>query len=194
MKAVGIFYATREGHTKLIAQHLAMRLREAGLEVKTVNLKHPQPEQANPNRYGAAIVAASVHGGSHEREMIRFARQHRAELDSLPNVFISVNLSQVGASDASRSPAERARFQADVETMVAHFRQKTGWTPRTVKPVAGALPYSRYNFLIRFLMKRIARKNGAPTDTSHDYDFTNWADLDQFAATLAAELRRAAAA
>jgi menaquinone-dependent protoporphyrinogen oxidase len=52
-------------------------------------------------------------------------------------------------------------------------------------PVAGALPYTRYNFLVRFLMKRIARKAGGPTDTSRDYDFTDWAALDRFAAAFA---------
>jgi menaquinone-dependent protoporphyrinogen oxidase len=29
-------------------------------------------------------------------------------------------------------------------------------------------------------MKRIARKAGAPTDTSRDYQFTDWAALDRF--------------
>jgi menaquinone-dependent protoporphyrinogen oxidase len=46
--------------------------------------------------------------------------------------------------------------------------------------VAGTLAYSRYNFIIRFVMKRIARKNGAPTDTSRDYELTDWAALDRF--------------
>ena len=29
-------------------------------------------------------------------------------------------------------------------------------------------------------MKRIARKAGAPTDTSRDFEFTDWAALDRF--------------
>ena len=41
-------------------------------------------------------------------------------------------------------------------------------------------PPGRYNFLIRFVMKRIARKAGAPTDTSRDYEFTDWSTLDAF--------------
>jgi hypothetical protein len=31
-------------------------------------------------------------------------------------------------------------------------------------PVAGALAYSKYNFLVKLAMKRIARHNGASTD------------------------------
>ena len=55
-------------------------------------------------------------------------------------------------------------------------------------PVAGALAYSHYNLLVRFIMKRIARSAGADTDTSHDYEYTDWADLDRFTADRAREI------
>jgi menaquinone-dependent protoporphyrinogen oxidase len=64
--------------------------------------------------------------------------------------------------------------------MIDVFIQETGWTPARALAVAGALAYSQYNFLVRFVMKRIARRAGAPTDTSHDYEFTDWATLDRF--------------
>ncbi|MEO8257290.1 MAG: flavodoxin domain-containing protein [Acidobacteriota bacterium] len=64
--------------------------------------------------------------------------------------------------------------------MIDVFVEETAWRPARVLPVAGALAYSRYNFLIRFVMKRIARKAGAPTDTSRDYEFTDWSVLDAF--------------
>jgi menaquinone-dependent protoporphyrinogen oxidase len=47
-----------------------------------------------------------------------------------------------------------------------------------VQAVAGALLYSTYNFIIRFVMKQIAKKASRPTDTSHDYEFTNWKAID----------------
>ena len=64
--------------------------------------------------------------------------------------------------------------------MIDAFVRKTGWHPASTLPVAGALAYSRYNLLVRFVMKRIARSHGAPTDTSRDYEFTSWAALDRF--------------
>ena len=39
--------------------------------------------------------------------------------------------------------------------------------------------YSRYNVIITFLMKWIARRAGAPTDASRDHEFTDWAALDR---------------
>ena len=40
--------------------------------------------------------------------------------------------------------------------------------------VAGALVYSRYNWLTRWMMRRIARKEGGDTDTARDYEYTDW--------------------
>jgi menaquinone-dependent protoporphyrinogen oxidase len=49
-----------------------------------------------------------------------------------------------------------------------------------VLPVAGALAYSKYSFFVKLVMKTIAWKAGGPTDTSRDYEFTDWATLDRF--------------
>ena len=63
-----------------------------------------------------------------------------------------------------------------------------GWHPERVVPVAGALRYSQYNFLVRFVMKRIARKSGGSTDTTRDHDYTDWAALDRFVSEFADEV------
>jgi menaquinone-dependent protoporphyrinogen IX oxidase len=44
--------------------------------------------------------------------------------------------------------------------MIDGFVAETGWRPTRVKPVAGALMYSKYNVLVRFLMTRIATCTG----------------------------------
>ena len=64
-----------------------------------------------------------------------------------------------------------------IERLVA----ETGWRPHRVELVAGALPYTRYNFLVRFVMRRIARKEGGDTDTSRDYEYTDWSAVERFA-------------
>jgi len=57
-----------------------------------------------------------------------------------------------------------------------------------VKPIAGALQYSKYSIIVRFIMKRIARQAGAATDTSKDYEYTDWAALTRFIDEFAGEL------
>ena len=46
--------------------------------------------------------------------------------------------------------------------------------------VAGAFRYTEYDFFKRWALKYIAWHKGAPTDTSRDYELTDWEDLARF--------------
>jgi menaquinone-dependent protoporphyrinogen oxidase len=174
-----IFYATREGHTRRIAEHIAAELRAKQIEVDVFDVRLLTTPIDWP-RYTVTCVAASVHAGHHEREMIAFVTAQRDELDRHGAFLLSVTLSEAGAEDPQAPKARRDASAADAQRMIDVFVEDTGWRPARALPVAGALAYSRYNFIVKFLMKRIARKAGAPTDASRDYEFTDWAALDRF--------------
>ena len=53
--------------------------------------------------------------------------------------------------------------------------------PGIVKTVAGALPYTRYGWLKRWLLRRIVRQHGGDTDWTRDFEYTDWDDLRAFA-------------
>ena len=178
MKPIAVFYATREGQTRRIAEFVAASVQTRGFEVDVRNLA--QKTDVVLTNYTAMILAASVHAGQHEREMIDFVKNHRFELDAIPTAFISATLSEAGAERVSATDEERTRFETDVRQMIDRFCEETVWRPKRVFPVAGSLLYSKYNFLIRFIMKRISKKAGGDTDTSRDYEYTNWAALKQF--------------
>ena len=112
--------------------------------------------------------------------MIDFVRRYRGELTRSHAVFLSITLSEAGAEDPHAPAARREQGAADAQRMIDVFIAETGWQPTRALPVAGALAYSRYNFIVKFLMRRIARRAGAPTDTSRDYELTNWTALDRF--------------
>ena len=127
------------------------------------------------------LVAASLHIGAYQREVVGWATQNAPSLNQRPTAFVSVSLGVL---------QHDAAVQRDLQTIVDRFVKTTGWRPLDVEFVAGALLYTRYNILVRWLMKRIARKAGGATDTSRDYDYTDWPALqrftDRFAARLAA--------
>jgi menaquinone-dependent protoporphyrinogen oxidase len=184
---VAVFFATREGQTSKIAHRVAEDLRAKGVSVDVVNVKE-QPAISDWPTYATAFVAASVHTGHHEREMIDFARRYRDDLTRIGAVFISVSMSEAGAEDVRASAERRERSAADAQRMVDVFIKETGWKPECYLRVAGALLYTQYNFLVRFVMKRISRQNGGPTDTSRDYEFTDWPSLDRFVDEVIAPL------
>ena len=187
MKPVGIFYTTREGQTRRIARRVAGGLRARGFEVEVHDLRSCASD-INLTRFSAAVLAASVHAGRHESEMVKFVKERVLQLAQVSAAFLSLTLSQAGAERPGAPVEERARFAADVQKMLEDFFQQTGWRPKYVKAVAGALLYSKYNMLVRFVMMRIAKKAGAPTDTSRDYEYTNWVSLDHFVDEFAHEL------
>jgi menaquinone-dependent protoporphyrinogen oxidase len=178
MKPVLILYATREGQTRRIAEHLAATIRAREHQADVVDAAH-LPAGFSLEAYAAAIVAASVHQSGHEKEMTDFVKRHRAELERIPAVFLSVSLSEAGVEDPAAPPERRAQAAADVRKMIDQFLAETGWHPSKIRAAAGALSYTKYNFLIRFVMKRIAKAQGASTDTSRDHEFTDWEALDR---------------
>ena len=192
MKPVAILYATREGQTKRIAEKVAAGLRERGLDAAALDVRGVR-SRFDTGKYSAVVLAASVHAGRHEREMIALAKAHRAALQSIPNAFLSVTLSEAGAERMDATAAEHARFVADVARMIDRFVADTGWRPEHVVPVAGALLYTQYNFLLRWVMQRIARQAGGSTDASRDHEYTDWSALDRFVAAFAGEVKSRAA-
>ena len=184
MKPILVLYATREGQTRRIAQYLAASARARGLSADSVDASQV-PAGFSLDNYSAAILSASVHLGRHEKEMIGFVKLYRTELELLPTVFLSVSLSEAGAEDAALPPERRGQAAADVQKMIDAFITETGWHPNKIQAVAGALRYTKYNRLLRFVMKRIAARAGGSTDTSRDREYTDWAALDRLIDELA---------
>jgi menaquinone-dependent protoporphyrinogen oxidase len=110
------------------------------------------------------------------------------ELENMPAAFLSVTLSEAGAERLDATPEQRAQFTAGVQKVVENFLDETGWHPKFIKAIAGALLYSRYNPLVCFVMKRIAKSAGVATDTSRDYEFTDWIVLDHFVGQMIEEI------
>ena len=178
-----IVYATREGQSRRIAMRLADDLVARGGRVDIYDAR--SIGEVTWGKYSSACLVASVHAGRHEAEMVKFVKQHRLPLEQLAAAFVSVSLSEATVEDDTRTEAERRQAAADVQRMIDDFVTQTGWRPARTLAVAGALAYRKYNILIRFVMKRIARKAGGPTDTSRDHDLTNWPAVDRFAEELA---------
>jgi len=190
MERIGIFYATREGHSHKVADHLAAALLSHGMTVSVHELRDAEAGEALA-RSEVVVVIGSVHMGKHEPELVAFVRANRAKLEATPSAFFSVCGAESAAEQAG-TPEARVAASKHVAEQLATFAQATGWHPARVVPIAGALLYTHYNPLVRWMMKKIARSEAMPTDTSRDYEFTNWGALDEVAKQLADEMRTAA--
>ena len=164
-----IVYGTTHGQTAKIANAVSQALRA---RAATVDVVAAGSACAPPDDYDAVIVAASVHAGVYQKRVRHWVRLHGPELNRKPTAFVSVSLGVL---------QQDPKTQRELRAIVARFTAETAWNPAVVKQVAGALLYSRYNWLIRMIMKRIAAKAGGDTDTARDFEYTDWKDLRLFA-------------
>ncbi|MDX1639676.1 MAG: flavodoxin domain-containing protein, partial [Balneolaceae bacterium] len=158
-------YGTTEGQTRKICEFLGEEARKAGHEVALSDTTGPHLQ---PKGFEAAIIAGSVHYGHYQSSLEHYVRKHHKMLNSIPGALLSVSLT--AASDEPDSWKE-------LEQITEDFLTKTGWNPDIVEQVAGALRYSKYNFFKKFIMRMIAQKSGGGTDTSEDYEYTDWSQV-----------------
>ena len=172
-----IVYATGFGQTLKVVNFLAERFRALSHSVDV----REAAQEPDPSGFDAVIVASSIRVGAYASPVLGYARRYRAALSARPSAFLSVSM-------AAASTINREAAFADLRKRVATFEQKTGWHPVIVHHVAGAVPFTRYGFLTKWIMKRIGQKEGRGADTSRDYEYTDWGDLSRFAESFLASI------
>lgn len=183
MSNVLIVYASTHGQTAKIAARVAERMRVTGIDVDLHNVS--VGNGATSIAADAVIVMGSIHREKHQRELVDWVKQHRISLADLPTAFVSVSLTAAEDTDEARDTTRR---------LIDEFFAETRWTPSRSIPVAGALQYREYDFFTRTLMRLLMKRMGHPTDTSHDYDYTDWDGVDRMADDFAASLPRSRSA
>lgn len=175
MSNVLIVYASTHGHTGKIASRIGRVLTNAGHDCELHSIA--TATDLTISDYDVVIVGASIHAGHHQKELLEWAEQHATLLNMVRSAFFSVCLS--AAEDTGESRQVTRDYLDD-------FEERTGWTPRRRTTFAGALQYREYDFMTRLAIRLMMHRGGHPTDTSHDYDYTNWDAVDTFALGCAA--------
>lgn len=175
MSIVLVAFASSHGQTRAIAEHLATRLRIRGhtVELADADVALPPP----PDDYDAVVVGSRVRIGTHATSIADYVRAYRDALTAIPTGFFSVSLS-----------AAQAHAGSDPHDYLKTFFARLGWTPTHAAALGGALHYRRYGWILRFVMKQLARAGGHPTDTSRDHVLTDWTAVDHFTDDFAHEL------
>jgi menaquinone-dependent protoporphyrinogen oxidase len=156
-------YQTTDGQTRRIVEWMADFARTEGYQVRTGDVD--AGVDLDECGIDGVLLAASVHIGRHSAAASNWVREQSALLGRVPTAFVSVSLSSVSGRES------------EAEAYIDSFLEETGWRPTLRRPVAGALRYTAYNFVKRTMMKQIAGRGGLPTDTSRDFEFTDWDEV-----------------
>ena len=163
-----VLFATWHGKARAIAEHITSIALANGIAAEAHETAEIWRDGIDPS-YQAVIVVSSVHFGKHPQAMQRLVRSTVTQLGALQTAFVSIS----GAS-ASLDGREEA------EGYIRRFLRATGWDPDFSYACAGATQFTKYGPFLRMMMKFTSRIAGRGTDTTHDYDYTNWSALDAF--------------
>jgi menaquinone-dependent protoporphyrinogen oxidase len=182
MPRILVVYASKHGHTEKIAARIAEAAEAAGAGVDLHRVD--MAVEVQPGGYDAVVVGASVHAGKHQKEVADWAQAHATTMNGMPSAFFSVCLTAAEDTEESRTATRQ---------YVDEFLERTGWTPTKAVTFAGALQYREYDFATRLVIRLMMKREGHPTDTSHDYDYTDWDAVEQFGRDCAAMAEQRAA-
>lgn len=177
MASILVLFHSFDGQAARVAGHIAETLTRGGHAV-TIRSASEAHAARDLEEHDAVIVGGAVHYGRHARALEDQVRACAGAIARRPNAFFSVSLS-AGGPGARPATAQR---------QVEEFCARTGWRPREIAAFAGALRYRKYNPFLRFMMRFIAGLAGGDTDTSRDYEYTDWQAVARFAAKFSTRL------
>jgi menaquinone-dependent protoporphyrinogen oxidase len=178
MSRILVLYSSNEGQAKKIAGRVADTLTQRG---HAVSLEADTPAAfARIPGHDAVVIGAAIRYGHHARGLEQRVKGALPAIEARPNAFFSVSLS---AGGPGAKPANVAGYLRD-------WDERTGWHARRVAAFAGALPYSKYNPFLRLLMRLILKAAGGDTDSSRDYEYTDWQAVERFALEFSGEVDR----
>jgi menaquinone-dependent protoporphyrinogen oxidase len=170
-----VTFATMYGQTEKIARALARHFGERGIDVIVRSCDEVAADSAFDG-YDAVVAGAPVIREGLHRSMRRFVAEHVGELNATRSAFYQV-------SGAAGSKLESEREAA--RSIMNRFLEEAGWSPTERASFAGAIPYTKYPFWLKWVMKWISWRNGGSTDTSRDHEYTDWERVAAFGDTLA---------
>ena len=175
-KMTTVYYATRDGQSQRIAEHICRRLTDAGTPSQARNLLPQPPAPGELARTPLIVLVGAVRYGKHLPEVEQFLAAYRTLPDAPPLAFASVNLT-------ARKPGKTT---ATGNAYLRKTIERHGLAPAVAVAFAGRLDYRRYSWRDRQIIRFIMLLTGGPTDPSTAVEYTSWSAVDDFADRIAA--------
>jgi menaquinone-dependent protoporphyrinogen oxidase len=170
-----LYYATRDGQSRRIAERIFGRLRESGTLRAPQDLAVTQPAPQELADTSVIVLVAAVRYGKHLPEADRFLAAYRSLASPPPLALASVNLT------ARKAAKTTATGNAYLRKIIARHRL----APALAVAFAGRLDYRRYGWLDRQIIRFIMLLTRGPTDPETSVEYTSWPAVDEFAARVA---------
>ena len=157
-----IIYGTSEGQTRKISRFMEEVLEDAGHKATIADATEEPP---SPEKYDVVIIGSSVHMGKYHSAIKDYIIKNKDLLNQKSSAFFSVSMAIASKIDKEHK---------EVEEIAEKFLHNIQWQPNAIWHIAGALKYTQYDYFKKLVMRMIAKGEGGETDTTHDYEYTDW--------------------
>ncbi|NNE89192.1 MAG: protoporphyrinogen oxidase [Silicimonas sp.] len=161
-----IVYASIEGHTKKVTDHIVETLGGARHDISAFNAMDRTAE-VSVQPFDKIILAGSVHERRHPKPLEVFLSGHSDLLSQKPTLMISVSMSAAfpeGADEAME--------------YVEELNMRTGFTPQDTLCIAGAIKLSKYDYYALQVLRHVVLRERDFDPSQTDHEFTDWDALD----------------
>ena len=174
--SVLVAYATRHGATEGIAEHIASRLRSAGVPAQARHVE--DVDDIEP--YDAVVMGSAAYMFHWLRDATAFARKHAQALQARPVWLFSsgpLGADQVDSEGQDVRESARPKEMDELRALLGAHEDRVffgAWDP-DARPVGFA--------------EHIMRLMPAAQDALPAGDFRDWDDIDSWTDSIAADLR-----
>jgi menaquinone-dependent protoporphyrinogen oxidase len=173
-----VVYASKHGATRGIAERIAVKLTEAGLQAEA----RQAAAAGNLADWDAFVIGSAVYAAHWQKEASHFVQRNRAVLASKPVWLFSSGPLGTETVDAKGRDAAAAAEPKEI----AGFRALIG--PQDHRVFFGALDPRSLGTAGRLIRKMPGGAELLPTG-----DFRDWAEIETWAGHIASQLRPAPA-
>ena len=170
-----LYYATRDGHTRRIADRIAARLARNGIAVTPADLDETRPTPGELAQAPLVAAVLAIRYGKHLPQSARLVEALHGCPAPPPLALASVCLT-------ARKPGKDT---PEGNVYLRKFLARNGLKPALAAAFAGRLDYPRYRFLDRLAIRFIMLMTGGPTDPTATVEFTDWEKVEVFADQIA---------
>jgi len=170
-----LFYATRDGQARRIAERIGVRLAEQGIAARLSDLAAGLPTAAVLSAVPLVVLVAAVRYGRHLRPATRLLALFRTLPAPPPLVLVSVNLT------ARKPGKDTAQGNPYLRKLIARYRL----APAVAAAIGGRLDYALYPWWDREIIRLIMRLTSGPTDPTTAIDYASPQAIDDLTARIA---------
>jgi menaquinone-dependent protoporphyrinogen oxidase len=178
-REIAVHYATRDGQSERIAQRIAARVGDSGATTIIHRLARGRKPAIDANSDAIVAVLAVRYGGVLP-EAAEFLAAYARREGAPPLALAVVNL--VARKAARRTP----KTNPYLRRTLARYRLE----PALATAIAGRLNYPKYRFLDKQIIRLIMAITGGVADGRSDIEYTDWGQVDDFAAAIVALVAR----